>query len=456
MIRDERITGLRRRRTSTTSRSGPTRGCRSTRSSPPAARSRNSPRRECCTPECARIFQAGKTEDATACDGRPLTLHRHQREAIEVGRSRQLLRPDHRHRLRQVARLHRADRRPGAAGAAADGPDAPRRVRAIVVYPMNALANSQLEELEKYLRDGYGAGDEPVTFARYTGQENDERRRQIRDEPAGHPAHQLRDAGADAHPAGRPAAADRAWPRGCSSSSSTSCTPTAGRQGADVALLVRRVRDACRRRRRAVHRHLGHDVERRQPSTSSRTVVADVATTPLRHRRSAPEHVIGETLVRATGETAEPRAAPSGSGDRPPRAPTRTWSTDPLAPGSRRASAWHRRGTGRLVRQKPRHRSRRPPPSSPRQTGVDRRRVRGGASGARCRPGRRPRTRSPAAAVRVPAAPVPVQGRHRLRHPGGPRLTRHLTRDYQLRPAGHRTARSCCRWPSAASAARST
>ena len=31
-----------------------------------------------------------------------------------------------------------------------------QRVRAIIVYPMNALANSQLRELEKYLRDGYG------------------------------------------------------------------------------------------------------------------------------------------------------------------------------------------------------------------------------------------------------------------------------------------------------------
>lgn len=33
------------------------------------------------------------------------------------------------------------------------GPDAGGRVRAIVVYPMNALANSQLGELEKYLRN---------------------------------------------------------------------------------------------------------------------------------------------------------------------------------------------------------------------------------------------------------------------------------------------------------------
>ena len=45
-------------------------------------------------------------------------------------------------------------------------------IKAIVVYPMNALANSQLGELEKFLRDGYREGREPVTFARYTGQES--------------------------------------------------------------------------------------------------------------------------------------------------------------------------------------------------------------------------------------------------------------------------------------------
>lgn len=36
--------------------------------------------------ECSRIFQAGKAEDATICTGRPLTLHRHQREAIDAAR----------------------------------------------------------------------------------------------------------------------------------------------------------------------------------------------------------------------------------------------------------------------------------------------------------------------------------------------------------------------------------
>jgi superfamily II DNA/RNA helicase len=57
-------------------------------------------------------------------------------------------------------------------------------IRAIVVYPMNALANSQLQELEKFLPHGnlaerldqHGRLDPaapatPVTFARYTGQD---------------------------------------------------------------------------------------------------------------------------------------------------------------------------------------------------------------------------------------------------------------------------------------------
>src|SRR5690606_28942047 len=38
-------------------------------------------------PECARVFQTGKTEGGTVCDGRPITLHRHQREAIDVAAS---------------------------------------------------------------------------------------------------------------------------------------------------------------------------------------------------------------------------------------------------------------------------------------------------------------------------------------------------------------------------------
>ena len=51
-----------------------------------------------------------------------------------------------------------------------------RGISAIVVYPMNGLCNSQMDELEKFLRFGYPKGQEPVRFARYTGQESTEDR----------------------------------------------------------------------------------------------------------------------------------------------------------------------------------------------------------------------------------------------------------------------------------------
>src|SRR5213078_5007816 len=47
-------------------------------------------------------------------------------------------------------------------------------IQAIVVYPMNALANSQHGELEKFLCHGYPDGKPPVSFALYTGQESEQ------------------------------------------------------------------------------------------------------------------------------------------------------------------------------------------------------------------------------------------------------------------------------------------
>ncbi len=56
-------------------------------------------------------------------------------------------------------------------------------ISAIVVYPMNALCNSQRDELEKFLAKGFPPGKMPVTFARYTGQESQEERAKIRESP---------------------------------------------------------------------------------------------------------------------------------------------------------------------------------------------------------------------------------------------------------------------------------
>jgi ATP-dependent helicase YprA (DUF1998 family) len=58
-------------------------------------------------------------------------------------------------------------------------------VQAIVVYPMNALVNSQ-EKALKNLAESYKrrTGNElPVRFAKYTGQEKDEDKRQLRENP---------------------------------------------------------------------------------------------------------------------------------------------------------------------------------------------------------------------------------------------------------------------------------
>lgn len=56
-----------------------------------------------------------------------------------------------------------------------------QHTRAIVIYPMNALANSQREELKKFLEADHGGT--PVAFARYTGQETSEERERIKNNP---------------------------------------------------------------------------------------------------------------------------------------------------------------------------------------------------------------------------------------------------------------------------------
>ena len=301
-------------------------------------------------PECARIFQAKKTEGGTVCDGRPLTLHRHQRDAIDAaasgasyvlttgtgsGKSLSYIVPI----VNKV--LHERDQ---------EGPSAPKRVRAIIVYPMNALANSQLRELEKYLRDGYGAGREPVTFARYTGQEDDEKRKEIRDNP---PDILLTNYVMLELMLTRPA--DRAslirMARGLEFLVFDELHTYRGRQGADVALLIRRVREACQAENLQC---IGTSATMSTEGTleDQRTVVAEVATTlfgtPVR-----PEHVIGETLVRATGEPPESVPAERLTFPGAPRA-YEDLVRDPLARWiESRFGLVEDEESGRLVRQQP-------------------------------------------------------------------------------------------------------
>src|SRR3954454_22104188 len=98
-------------------------------------------------PECERVFRVGKTPDGNP--GKPLTLHRHQEEAIRIAKRRESYvlttgTGSGKSLAYFIPIVDDVLRRRGSGGT--------KGISAIVVYPMNALCNSQLEELEKYLR----------------------------------------------------------------------------------------------------------------------------------------------------------------------------------------------------------------------------------------------------------------------------------------------------------------
>jgi len=189
--------------------------------------------------ECANIFRFGKTQSSL---GKTLKLHKHQEEAIHLakknesyvlttgtgsGKSLSYFIPI----VDYVLKAKKAG-------------DRERGTTAIVIYPMNALCNSQLEELEKYLQLGYPEGGEPVTFARYTGQESSQDREKIAKRP---PDILLTNFMMLELIMTRQEETDKAVVRnakGLKFLVLDELHTYRGRQGADVALLVRRVREA--------------------------------------------------------------------------------------------------------------------------------------------------------------------------------------------------------------------
>ena len=236
--------------------------------------------------ECASIFRRKSDTDR----GTPLQLYRHQVEAIDVaargepyvvttgtgsGKSLTYIIPIVDHVLRRGAG---------------------RGIQAIVIYPMNALANSQFDELEKYLQRGYPKGQPPVTYARYTGQESTEERNRIIAAPPDilltnyvmlellltrrHEQQLIR------------AAADLRF------LVLDELHTYRGRQGADVAMLVRRCRQAFSGERMtcvgtsATMATDGSRAERRRRIASVATAIFGQAV--------GPDQVIDETLARLT------------------------------------------------------------------------------------------------------------------------------------------------------------
>ncbi len=108
---------------------------------------------------------------------------------------------------------------------------------------MNALCNSQLGELQRFRQRGCGEGREPVTFARYTGQESIEERDRIAANP---PDVLLTNFMMLELPMTRFVMADEAIHNACAGLRFLVLDELhtyRGCQGADVAMLVRRVRE---------------------------------------------------------------------------------------------------------------------------------------------------------------------------------------------------------------------
>jgi len=187
-------------------------------------------------PECERIFRL-KDDNP---DSPVLRLHQHQREAIEAARTggSYVLTTGTGSGKSLAYIIPIVDRVLAAKEAGTYRPG----IKAIVVYPMNALANSQLRELEKFLKIGYPNGP-PVTFDRYTGQESSEDRARIIADP---PDILLTNYVMLELVLTRPR--DRGLidaARGLQFLVLDELHTYRGRQGADVAFLVRRLRDTC-------------------------------------------------------------------------------------------------------------------------------------------------------------------------------------------------------------------
>lgn len=300
-------------------------------------------------PECNKIFRIDKSGEDLL--GKPLSLHQHQMDAIRKskesksyvltsgtgsGKSLTYIIPIVDHVLRHGSG---------------------RGIQAIVVYPMNALANSQDEELQKFIRRGYEEGEEPVRFARYTGQEKQDEREAIRANPpdillTNYMMLELLLTRNEDRALIRAA-------RGLRFLVFDELHTYRGRQGADVALLIRRCRLNFGSQDMIC---IGTSATMAAGGTSEdqKREVAAVAQT-LFGTDIAPAQVIGETLERATPELDFTDAGViqvlSGAlaAESPPPADYESFITHPLA-------AWiettfgvqTETGTGRLIRQRPR------------------------------------------------------------------------------------------------------
>lgn len=275
-------------------------------------------------PACAQIFRNDQ--------GASIQLYRHQQEAIErVLQGKHLVVTSGTgsgKTLTYFVPIFDAVLRSGPAQ---------QRVWAIVVYPTNALVNSQ-EEALKELAERYQAltGQElPVRFAKYTGQEKDEERLRYQQ----HPPHILLTNYVMLElmlvRPGKSVFVDRRT-TALQFLVVDELHSYRGRQGADVALLVRRLRE---RAGNPSLRCIGTSATMASGTsrTQRREAVAEFATKFFGVEVS-PENVVEETLRRVIVRPAAPTAEelrqalaappPTPSWDDFSRSPLSAWIED--------------------------------------------------------------------------------------------------------------------------------
>ena len=177
----------------------------------------------------------------------------------------------------------------------------PRATRAIIVYPMNALANSQIKEIERFISQSGLPDDLKPVVRRYTGQENQDERAQIAQNPPDilltnfMMAELLltRQDELDAK------VIDNA--SGLEFIVLDELHTYRGRQGADVAILVRRLRNRCNPDGSPICIGTSATMASEGSDAGRAQAVADVASR-LFGTSIGPEAIIDESLQRATDD----------------------------------------------------------------------------------------------------------------------------------------------------------
>ncbi len=176
-----------------------------------------------------------------------------------------------------------------------------QRTRAIIVYPMNALANSQIKEIEKFIEQADLPDDLRPTVRRYTGQESEAQRVEVAKNP---PDILLTNFMMLELLMTRQDQVDSQVMRnadGLQFIVLDELHTYRGRQGADVAILVRRLRDRCCGSAQPVCIGTSATMVSEGSDATRAQAVSDVASR-LFGANIGPDAVIDESLRRATDD----------------------------------------------------------------------------------------------------------------------------------------------------------